>query len=53
MTGNSIAELRAGVATLFDQPDLRKKYSKNIREMALDLFAHDKIKAQWKEFLKV
>jgi hypothetical protein len=53
MTGNTIVELRAAVDSLFAQPDLRKKFSKNIRSMALDLFSHEKIKAQWKDYLKI
>lgn len=53
LIGDSIIELRAAVDTLFNQPELRKKYSRNIRSMAIDLFDQDKIKRQWKEYLKV
>ena len=53
IVGDNYTQLRAGVELLFNDVELRKKYSRNIRLMAIDLFAHEKIKKQWKEFLKV
>ena len=53
LTGNTVAELKAEVDVLFSQPDLRKKFSHNIREMAIENFGFDKIKEQWKQFLRV
>lgn len=51
LTGDTIDKLRENVQVLFDDEGLRKKYSRNIREMALDLFDAYKIKEQWRKFL--
>ena len=49
----SIDELRKNVKLLFENSDLRKKLSKNIREMAIDLYDMERAKMQWKKYLKV
>jgi len=53
LTGDSIEELRKNVKLLFKNVDLRKKLSKNIREMAVDLYDMERAKMQWKKYLKV
>jgi len=50
-TGDSIEELRKKVEILWNDLDLCKKFSKNIREMAVDLFDKEKIKEQWRKVL--
>lgn len=53
LTGDSIEKLRAHVKLLFENADLRRKFSKNIRQMAVELFDKERAKEQWKKFLKV
>ena len=53
LTGDSIDELRKNVKLLFENKDLRIKLSKNIREMAVDLYDMERAKMQWKKYLKV
>lgn len=53
LIGDSLVELRNHVLRLFEDKPLREKLSKNIRAMAIDLFDHEKIKKQWKIFLKI
>ena len=53
IVGDNLTQLRAGVELLFNDAELRKKYSRNIRSLAVDLFDHEKIKKQWKEYLKI
>jgi hypothetical protein len=53
VTGDSVHELRQRVSEIMTNEKLRRKYSNNIRDMALDLFDEKKIRAQWKAYLKL
>lgn len=53
LTGDSIEELRNKVKQLYEDKALQKRLSKNIREMAVDLFNKEKAKEQWKRLLNV
>lgn len=48
---DSLVELRNYVKLLLENYDLAKQISNEGRKLALKLFAKDKIKQQWKEFL--
>jgi len=53
LTGDTVQELKDQIFYLWHNESERQRLSKNIRSMAVDLFDHEKIKKQWKDFLQI